>query len=663
MKPLASGLVRALRRAQERLETDPGEAARRAEAILRAAPRHPGATFLLAGARWRQGAPAEALALIAPLAKAEPGNAVVQYELGETLAALGRTSEAISAFRRAVDARSNMALAWRALGDLLFLSGDRAAADEAYRCYVAAAIDEPIIAVAAAAMERGRPEEAEPSLRRHLAARPHDVRALTMLADALMRRRAFAEAAVLLETVLDRHPGYVAARHGRAHAHFKLGQPVADVIADLTQVLAAEPNNADAWALLGSAFMMLSDAQAAAEAYAKSLAADPGNPERMVLYAEQLKYAGRREDAIAGYRRAIAVAPRHGEAWFRLGDVKTYRFTAEEENIMRALVASDDLDLSQRAYLYYALARARADAGDHGQAFADYAAGAALQRSLLPCDPTDSAIFTVGAHSLFAPSFFVTRAGRGQKDPDPIFVVGLPRSGSTLVEQILASHSQVEGTTELHYLDVIVQRLAASIRTERYPELLADLSPSDCADLGEAYLEAARGHRRLGRPHFIDKKPENFQHVGLIHLILPNARVVDVRRSPMSSGFSIFRQHFGEGRRYSYDLEEIGRFYRDYVDLMAVYDAALPGRVHRVIYDDLVSDTEAVIRRLLDYCGLPFEVTCLRFHETSRAVMTPSAEQVRRPIFTGAVEEWQAYEPWLGALKEGLGPALDDWRG
>ena len=221
----------------------------------------------------------------------------------------------------------------------------------------------------------------------------------------------------------------------------------------------------------------------------------------------------------------------------------------------------------------------------------------------------------------------------------------------------------MEGTTELPYIGVIAERLSGSIRTQCYPDLLAGLTPSDRSDLAEAYLDAAAGHRKLGRRRFIDKKPENFQHIGLIHLILPEARIIDVRRSPMSSGFSIFRQHFGEGRRYSYDLAEIGRFYRDYVELMAVYDRALPGRVHRLIYDDLVSDTETVVRRLLDYCGLPFEEACLEFHKTSRAVMTPSAEQVRQPIFKTAVEDWRAYEPWLGPLRDGLGPALSDWRG
>ena len=662
MKPVASALHTALRQTEEILASNPGEAAHRAEAILKSAPRHPAATLLLASARRRQGAASEALALLGPLAKADRRNAVVLYELGESLAALGKTAEAVAAFRRAVAARPDMAIGWRALADLLFLSDDRRAADEAYRSYVAAPIGEPLIAEAAARQARGEAQAGEAALRRHLAARPHDVKALAMLAHSLLERSAFAEAAVLLETVLERHPSYVAARHGRALAHLKLNQPAAGVVADLEQVLAAQPDNLEARRMLGAAFMALGDAARAADAFEVALRADPNDPTLLCWYGEQLKYAGRREDAIAAFRRAIAIEPSHGLAWFRLGDVKTYRFKAEEESAMRKLSLGDNVKADHRTYLFYALARARADAGDAPQAFADYAAGAAIQRAEERYDAEATAAFTRRSKALFTQAFFETSRG-GCADPDPIFVVGLPRSGSTLVEQILASHAEVEATTELPYLGVIAQRLAASIRTEPYPELLAGLSPSDREGLGEAYLDAARGLRKLGRPRFVDKLPENFQHVGLIHLILPNARIIDVRRNPMSSGFAVFRQHFGEGRAYSYDLRDIGLYYRDYVDLMTHWDRMLPGRVHRVIYDDLVSNTEMEIRRLLDYCGLTFESACLNFHESRRAVMTPSAEQVRRPIFTEGVDSWRPYEPWLGPLKDALGPALERWRG
>jgi tetratricopeptide (TPR) repeat protein len=663
MSPGAPDLPTALRQAQEWLASDPAEAARRAKAILKAAPRHPAATLLLARARRRQGALTEARALIAPLAKAEPRNAAVQLELGEVLAGLGRPADAVASLRRAVAARPDLAVAWRALGDLLFLSGDLAAADEAYGRYVAAPIGEPLLAQAASAIAAGRMEDAQAALRRRLAEHPHDVKALTMLADTHLGLKAFAEAAVLLEAVLERHPGYVVARHGRAYAQLMLRQPTMDVVNDLRLVLGVQPDNTDARTLLGGALGSLGDAGGAAEAFEICLRARPHEPALLVAHADQLKYSGRRDDAIAGYRRAIALAPRHGEAWFRLGDVKTYRFTPAEEDAMSALLAADGVEPQHRVFIHYALARARDDAGSPAEAIAHYTAGAALQHALEPYDSTRFTAFARRCEALFTPSFFEARRGAGRPDADPIFIVGLPRAGSTLVEQILASHSQVEGTTELPYIGLIAQRLSGALGGEAYPDLRATLDASNRSDLGEAYLEAARGHRRLGRPRFIDKQPENFQHIGLIHLTLPNARIIDVRRHPMASGLGVFRQHFGSGRAYTYDLGDIGLYYRTYVDLMASCDAALPGRVHRVIYDDMVNDPETEIRRLLDHCGLPFEPACLNFHENSRAVMTPSAEQVRRPIYRDGIDQWRAHEPWLDPLKEALGPALEHWRG
>lgn len=671
MKPNASplsanwrkALALTLQDALDLLSSDPKEAGRQAKSILRSAPRHPGATLILASARRRQHEPAEALALIKPLVRSEPRNPLAQYELGEILAALGRSDDAIAAFRRAVALRPDLGHAWRALADLLFLSGDREAADEAYGRYVAGPLTETELVDAAAASARGDAAAAESLLRRHLADRPRDVRAMTMLADVIMRLDAFGEAAVLLNSVLERHPSHVAARHGRALAQLRLGQPAADVVADLKQVLAVEPDNDNARSLLGNAMAAMGDAAGAAEAFERMLAGRPDDLNALVWYGDSLKYAGRPDEAIDAFRRAIAIDARHGEAWFRLGDTKTYRFTAEEEASMRSLLAGDGVKPDQRVFLHYALARARADAGDWAQSFSDYAAGAALRRSLKPFDPDLMTTFVGRCKALFDRTFFAARAGGGRPDADPIFIVGLPRSGSTLVEQILASHSLVEGTAELPYVGLIADRLTASIRSETYPGVLAGLTPTNCSDLGEAYLDAARAHRRLGRPRFIDKMPENFQHVGMIQLTLPNARIIDVRRSPMASGFAIFRQHFGDSRAYAYDLGDIGRFYRDYVDLMALWDRALPGRVHRVVYEDLVTDTDAEIRRLLDHCGLPFEPACLTFHETKRAVMTPSAEQVRQPITARGVDEWRAYEPWLGPLREALGPALETWRG
>ena len=269
--------------------------------------------------------------------------------------------------------------------------------------------------------------------------------------------------------------------------------------------------------------------------------------------------------------------------------------------------------------------------------------------------------------ALFTPAFFEARAEVGSVDDAPIFIVGLPRSGSTLIEQILASHSAVEGTMELYDIAVIAQSLRGTTRAgspaRRYPEAVIDINPAAWSGLGARYIEHTRIHRPQGRPHFIDKMPNNFHYVGLIHAILPNAKIIDARRHPMGACFSAFKQHFAQGQAFSYDLADLGRYYADYVNLMAHFDAVLPGRVCRVIYEDVVEDTENQIRRLLDYCGLPFETACLNFHENARAVRTVSSEQVRRPIFRDGLEQWRHFEPWLDPLKEALGPTFEDWRG
>ncbi len=291
-----------------------------------------------------------------------------------------------------------------------------------------------------------------------------------------------------------------------------------------------------------------------------------------------------------------------------------------------------------------------------------YAAGNRLRKKAVPYDAGLIHQQVASSRALFTPEFLAARRGSGCRAPDPIFVVGLPRSGSTLVEQILSSHSQIEGTMELPDVVGIVKELSGRTRrseVSRYPEILAAMSADELRELGERYLRQTRIQRRTDAPYFIDKLPNNWAHTGLIHLMLPEAKIIDARRHPLSCCFSNFKQHFARGQNFSYSLDDLGRYYLDYVTLMAHFDAVLPGRVHRVIYERMVDDTEAEVRRLLDYCGLPFEDACLRFYENDRAVRTASSEQVRQPIFRDAVEHWRHYQPWLGPLQDALGPALD----
>jgi tetratricopeptide (TPR) repeat protein len=378
-------------------------------------------------------------------------------------------------------------------------------------------------------------------------------------------------------------------------------------------------------------------------------------------YGHVLKTAGTQEESITAYRRAIELDPGFGDAYWSLANLKTFRFSAEELERMHAQLQRADLDDEHRLHLHFALGKAHEDAGDRAVSFEHYARGNALQRKQFPYNADNNTSRVRRLQEGFTREFFAARAGGGCPSPDPIFIVGMPRSGSTLVEQILSSHSQVEGTAELPEIITLARDLrmeAKSLEVGAYVDVLADRSPAELRELGELYLERTRIQRKQGKPFFIDKMPNNFLHVGLIQLILPNAKIIDTRRHPLGCCFSNFKQKYARGQNFSYDLADMGRFYADYVELMAHFDRALPGRVHRVIYERMVEDTEAEVRRLLDYCGLPFEDGCLRFFENDRPVRTASSEQVRRPIYREGVDQWRHYEPWLDPLKAALGPVL-----
>ena len=328
---------------------------------------------------------------------------------------------------------------------------------------------------------------------------------------------------------------------------------------------------------------------------------------------------------------------------------------------MQAQLDRSDISEEDRFHLEFALGKALEDVASYADAFKHYASGNALRKMGMAYDAEETTRHLHRSRALFTPEFFATRKDYGAPATDPIFILGLPRSGSTLIEQILASHSAIEGTMELPDIPAIAKRLGARRRSDEasaYPEVLEDLSAGDCYALGEEFLERTRHQRKLGRPFFIDKMPNNFAHVGLIHLILPNARIIDARRHPLGCCFSGFKQHFARGQGFTYDLVDLGRYYSDYVALMAHFDAVLPGRIHRVIYERMVADPETEVRALLDYCGLPFEAACLKFHENERAVRTASSEQVRRPINTDGLDQWRNFEPWLDPLKAALGPVL-----
>jgi len=648
----------ALAHAERLLDTDPALAAEQAGEILRVVD-HPAAWLLLANAQARRGRPEQALEILGPLAAAQPRAARVQFAHGQALAATGRIGDGIAAMRHAVSLKPDLPGAWLALADLLMASGDTGAAEAAYAAHVRHSTRDPELLTAATALCEQRIPEAEALLRAHLRRAPTDVAAIRMLAEVAARLGRDDDAEALLARCLELAPGFHAARQNHAMLLNRSNRS-AEALAQADALLAIEPANASYLNLKAAILSRIGDADQAITLYEVVLAGHPRLPRLWTSYGHALKTAGFQLRAIEAYRRAIVVDPGHGEAYWSLANLKTFRFEADDVAAMRHQLARTDLGDEDRHHFDFALGKALEDAGDYEVAFRHYLAGNTLRKATAFHAPDDVAARMRRACEVYTREFFDERAGCGSDAPDPIFVVGLPRAGSTLVEQILSSHSQVEGTMELPEIISITRMLRQHVpQAKSYHDVLAALPADELRALGEQYLARTRIHRRAGAPFFIDKMPNNFAHIGLIQLALPNARIIDARRHPLACCLSGFKQHFARGQNHTYDLDHLGRYYRDYVGLMAHFDAVLPGRIHRVIYERMVEDTEAEVRRLLDYCGLPFEAACLRFFENPRAVRTASSEQVRQPIYRDGVDHWRHFEPWLGPLKAALGPVLD----
>ena len=510
----------------------------------------------------------------------------------------------------------------------------------------------PRLIDAALAMNANDLSHAEPLLRAQLKEFPFDVAAIRLFAELAGRLGRYKDAENLLRRALDLSPLFTAARANLALVLYRQGHPE-DAIAELDRVIADEPDNAGHANLQAAALSRLGDFEDALAVYADVLERAPGQPRVWMSYGHVLKTVGRLDEGVAAYRRSIELMPALGETWWSLANLKTYRFTAEDIAVMQAALKAPELAPEDRFHLDFALGKAFEDRGEADAAFAHYRDGNALRREQLDYDADEAASHVDRSVALYSAPFFADRSGQGCAAPDPIFILGMPRSGSTLIEQILASHSMVEGTMELPDMPALARR------QRPYPAAVAELDADALRELGEEFLQRTRIHRKAGRPFYIDKLPNNWVHTPFIHLILPNAKIIDARRHPLGCCFSNFKQHFARGQGFSYDLTDMGRYYADYVRLMAHVDRVLPGRVHRVIYERMVDDTEGEVRALLDYCGLPFEAACLAFHETQRAVRTPSSEQVRQPIYREGTEAWKAFDPWLGPLREALGEVLE----
>jgi len=575
--------------------------------------------------------------------------------------AIEQAAEILKVIPGQPDAQGILADAWRALGDHHTLLGETAAADAAYALHIKASTRDPRLLAPAAALCDGRIAVAEQLLREHLKQFPTDVAAIRMLAEVAGRLRRNADAENLLARCLELAPGFSAARQNYALILHRQNKAEA-ALEQLEILLKREPRSPGLRNLKAAVLGTIGEYGPALELYAGVVAEYPGQPKIWLSYGHALKTAGRQQDSIAAYRKSIELAPGLGEAWWSLANLKTFRFTSADLEAMQAELDKPGLTLEDRFHFEFTLGKALEDAGEYAASFARYAEANRLRRSVVRYDADETTSNVRRTRALFTREFLAARAGGGCPAPDPVFIVGLPRAGSTLVEQILASHSAVEGTMELQDLVSLARELGGKVQrsdVSRYPEILASLAPDQLRELGERYLARTRIQRKTGAPLFIDKLPNNWAHTGLIHLILPNAKIIDARRHPLSCCFSGFKQHFARGQHFTYSLAEIGRYYRDYVELMAHFDSVLPGRVHRVIYEHMVADTEVEVRRLLAYCGLPFEAGCLAFHANERAVRTASSEQVRQPIYRDAVDQWRHYDAWLDPLREALGPVLD----
>lgn len=522
---------------------------------------------------------------------------------------------------------------------------------------VAASAGTPVLIDAAAAMAQDRLPDAEQLLRPHLQLAPDDVAAIAMLAEIANRVGIYAEAEKLFRRALHLAPAFNEARLGLATVLFRQFRPD-ESTAELDEVLRREPDNVPAHVAKGGTLGQTGEYQQAIDLYEVASRRMPGSALIWLSYGHVLKTVGRVDEAIVAYRRVIALGVNAGEAWWSIANLKTTRLDEDDISAMTAALGNDSLDALDRVNLRFALGKASEDLGQFEQSFRHYAEANRTRRAMLAYNPDTITADVDRACNFFTPAFFASRAGQGCRSGDPIFIVGMPRAGSTLIEQILASHSMIEGTAELPYIPALVRGVIAQRWRQggaSYPQVLNQLGAADFEALGIDYLRRASLHRKTSRPYFIDKLPNNWMDIGFIRLILPNAKIIDTRRDPVACCLSNFKQHFAQGQAFSYDQTELGRYYRDYHRLLNHFDAALPGHVYRLAYEKLIDTPEGAVRGLLEYLGLPFEPACLRFYENDRAVRTASSEQVRQPINRAGLDRWRDYEGWLGPLKEALG--------
>ena len=615
---------------------------------------------LLGRALARQGRLDEAAAQVEEAIALAPEAPLLHEDLGSIRAQQGRYEHAIRLFEKAIRLDPRMPSAHRKLGQALAANGRGEEADRHFESYFDRDPAAGRVAEGADHLRAGRADEAIEVLREVLRSRPDNVDAMRYLAIAYWReKKRPGDAEAWLRRATATAPDYTAAWLTLGLVLLDNNKPE-DAIEAYRRAIALAPDSAAAWAGVGNAYAQSGQQDLSARAYGRSLQLNPRAAGVHMSHGHALKTIGDQDAALAAYRAAIAERPRFGEVYWSMANLKVFRFEETEVSAMAAQLARADLTDSERIHFSFALGKAYEDQAEYDAAWSHYDAGNRLQRALVKHDPLEMEKRHEDIRAVFDRRFMARHAGRGHEAGDPILIVGLPRSGSTLVEQILASHSQVEGTAELSTLGRIATSIGRFRRDDaQFPAAVLDLDGGDWRAYGQRYLEDAARHRFTERPFFTDKMPNNFPLLGLAHLILPNAKIIDARRHPLDSCLGCYKQLFAKGQHFTYDLDDLGHYYRHYDAMMRHWDAVMPGQVLTVHYEDTVADLEGQVRRILGHCNLPFEPGCVRFFETERPVRTASSEQVRQPIYRDALGKWRRYAANLGWLAEDLAPIID----
>ena len=585
-------------------------------------------------------------------------------DLGSALAQQHKFDEAIPLFEQAVRLDPDLKNAYKKLGQALASVGRGEEADRAFETFFEKDPDVGAVAVGAEHLRAGREDEAIVSARQALKDNPDNVDAMRLLASIYMaQEKKLGDAEALLRRATELAPDFSGAWVDLGRARLKRAKRM-EAIQAFTRATELEPRNGFAWEQLATVTASAGYPDKAAGAFRKAIEARPTAAGFHMGYGHVMKTLGDQAESLSAYREAVRLRPEFGEVYWSMANLKIFRFEDEEIEAMEQQLENTELKEDTEVHFRFALGKAYEDRKDYDKAWNYYHTGNQLKRPLVSYDPAENSVRQEEIRAQFTPEFLQKHEGHGYPDEGPIFIVGLGRSGSTLVEQILASHSQVEGTEELSVLPRLSDAMARYHgEDKRFPKILDSMRPIDWRAFGLEYLEDARRYRVTDKPIFTDKLPNNFPFVGLLHLILPNAKIINARRHPLDTCLGNYKQLFGRGQDFTYDIFELADYYREYCMTMDHWNQVLPGKVLDVHYEETVTDLESQVARILEHCDLPFEEQCLRFHETKRAVKTASSEQVRQPIYTGGMGTWRRYEKHLDEWQEELGQIIDELPG